>query len=147
MLNTPSNDSIFSCTTMIASLRAFRPSDFSGVDVVITVKNIRLCNNLWTAIRCIIIATIIDEKKYHRGNYSTIVPKQVWPLPRTKYHCQYRKFRDFPQLTRVQWKNVNHIAGWVVQIHCTNSYNAKYAQRARSNQFWPLLWQNAATNL
>ena len=82
----------------------------------------------------------IETRKYHRG---ASVPKQIWPLPGTKY-CQRTKNRDFRQLTRVQWKNLNHIAG-VVQIHCSNSYNAKYARRATSNQFWPLnyVWRNS----
>ena len=69
---------------------------------------------------------LIETRKYHHG---ASVPKQG-----TKYHCQRTKNRDFQQLTRVQWKNVNHIAGGVVQVHCRNSYNAKYARRATSNQ-------------
>ena len=73
----------------------------------------------------------IQTRKYHRG---ASVPKQIWPLSGTKYHCQRTKNRDFQQLTRVQWKNVNHIAGGVVQVQCRNSYNAKYARRATSNQ-------------
>ena len=84
----------------------------------------------------------IETRKYHRG---ASVPKQIWPLPGTKYYCQRTKNRDFRQLTRVQWKNVNHIAGGVVQVHCSNSYNTKYAPRATSNQFWPLnyVWRNS----
>ena len=77
------------------------------------------------------IPSAIETRKYHRG---ASVPKQIWPLPGTKYHCQCTKNRDFQQLTRVQGKNVNHIAGGVVQVHCRNSYNRKYARRARSNQ-------------
>ena len=84
----------------------------------------------------------IETRKYHRG---ASVPKKIWPLPGTKYHCQRTKNRDFRQLTRLQWKNVNHIAGGVVQVHCSNSYNAKYARRATSNQFWPVnyVWGNS----
>ena len=66
---------------------------------------------------------LIETRKYHRG---ASVPKQIWPLPGTKYHCQRTK--------KVQWKNVNHIPGGVVQVHCRNSYNAKYARRTTSNQ-------------
>ena len=82
----------------------------------------------------------IGTRKYHRG---ASVPKKIWPLPGTKYHCQRTKNRDFRQFTRVQWKNVNHIAGGVVKVYCSNSYHAKYARRATSNQFWPIkvLWK------
>ena len=41
----------------------------------------------------------IETRKYHRG---ASVPKQIWPLPGIKYHCQRTKNRDFQQLTRVQ---------------------------------------------
>ena len=41
----------------------------------------------------------IETRKYHRG---ASVPKKIWPLPGTKYHCQRTKNRDFRQLTRVQ---------------------------------------------
>ena len=41
----------------------------------------------------------IETRKYHRG---ASVPKQIWPLPGTKYHCQRTKNGDFRQLTLVQ---------------------------------------------
>ena len=41
----------------------------------------------------------IETRKYH---HSASVPKKIWPLPGTKYHCQRTKNRDFRQLRRVQ---------------------------------------------
>ena len=55
-------------------------------------------NQMFDAIKVSVLCNI-ETRKYHRG---ASVPKQIWPLPGIKYHCQRTKNRDFQQLTRVQ---------------------------------------------